>query len=92
MGAAEAPAGALEDGGGRGKTDAGQASLGEGVQAGRFSSPEVELGRGGCGRERQGPGGEVEVLEDGAGGGGEEDAGHDAPVAAAVVGPQPRRH
>jgi hypothetical protein len=48
------------------------------AQARRFSSPEVELARGGCARERYGPGGQGEVLEDGAGGGEEEHAGHDA--------------
>jgi hypothetical protein len=84
MGGAEAPGRSprgrrrpAEDGGGPGL-------VGGGVQGRGFSSPEVELGRGGRGGERQGPGGQVEVLEDGAGGGGAEDAGHDAPVAAAA--------
>jgi len=46
------------------------------------SSPEGELGRGGGRSEGKRPGGKPQVLEDGPGGGGAKDDGHDAAGAA----------
>jgi hypothetical protein len=57
------------------------------VSAGRVSSvglhsPETELRRGGSRGEGERPGGKAQVLEDGLGGGGAKDDGHDAAGAA----------
>ena len=47
-------------------------------------SPEVQLGRGGGRSEGERSGGEAELLEDGLGGGGAEDDGHDSAGASAT--------
>jgi hypothetical protein len=76
MGAAEGPGRSLEDGGGRRKTDASQASFwGRGCRPGVSAHQKPSWGGEGAGARGRG---EPQVLEDGLSSGGAKDDGDDA--------------